>query len=251
MKLFQLAYACKIYGGFRRFDDSYSAFLKETGGTLDFDNKVHMKALLVWLRLWGCRQFADAHEELAAESIRGWAGRWESKLPGRSAALDRLSDADIEEAADAFADLWRCLASKKTHDGKQQDVRAGPTGAAKILFAARPTVFPPWDAAIRKALRFDGSGPSYGRYLTQVRCQIKQLCAEAAKLGIPAESIPRELGRPGSTLPKLIDEYNWVTATRTVSVRLANGVAGFVVKRLDVTPQRLHSKGGSSSSTAG
>lgn len=214
MKLYQLAYACKIYGGLTGLDASYFAFLNETGGTLDFDSKVHMKALLVWLRSWGCRQFALAHEGLAVESILRWARRWESKLPGRSAALDRLSDADIEEAADAFADLSRCLASKKTRDEEQQDVRVGPTGAAKILFAARPTVFPPSDGAIRKALGFDGGRPSYRRYLAEVRDQIRQLCAEASEVGIPAESIPLEVGRPRSTLPKLIDEYNWVTATK-------------------------------------
>jgi hypothetical protein len=214
MKLYQLAHACKIYGGLTGFDASYFAFLNETGGTLDFDSKVHMKALLAWLRSWGCRQFALAHEGLSVESILRWARRWESKLPGRSAALDRLSDADTEEAADAFADLSRCLASKRTRNGQQYDVEIGPTGAAKILFAARPTVFPPWDEAIRKALGFDGGRSSYRRYLAEVRDQIKQLCAEAAKLGIAAESIPLELGRPRSTLPKLVDEYNWVTATQ-------------------------------------
>lgn len=214
MKLYQLAYACKIYGGLTGFDARYFAFLNETGGTLDFDSKVHMKALLVWLRSWGCRQFALAHEGLAVESILRWARRWESKLPGRSAALDRLSDADIEEAADAFADLSRCLASKKTRDEEQQDVRVGPTGAAKILFAARPTVFPPWDDAIRKTLGFDGGRPSYRRYLAAMRNQLRELCAEASEVGIPAESIPLEVGRPRSTLPKLIDEYNWVTATK-------------------------------------
>jgi hypothetical protein len=216
MRLFQLAYACKIYGGFRRFDAAYVAFLGVTGGTSNFSSKVHMNALLVWLRKWGCRQFALAPDDLAAESIPRWARRWESKLPGRSAALDRLSDADIEEAAAAFADLSRCLASKKrTRNGRQYDVHVGPTGAAKILFAARPMVFPPWDEAIRNNLGFDGSRRSYCEYLAEVRKQIKQLCGEAAELGIPAESIPLEVGRPGSTLPKLVDEYNWVTATAT------------------------------------
>jgi hypothetical protein len=214
VKLYQLAYACKMYGDLTAFDASYFAFLDETGGTLDFNSRVHMKALLVWLRSWGCRQFALAHEGLAVESILRWARRWESKLPGRSAALDRLSDADIEEAAAAFADLSRCLAAKKARDGRPHDVRVGPTGAAKILFAARPMVFPPWDEAIRKTLGFDGSHRSYRRYLSEVRDQVRQLCAEAAELGIAAESIPREFGRPRSPLPKLVDEYNWVTATK-------------------------------------
>jgi hypothetical protein len=170
MKLYQLAYVCRAYGDLTSFDAGYLAFLDETGETLDFNSTVHMNALLVWLRKWGCRQFALAPDDLAAESIPRWARRWESKLPGRSAALNRLSDADIEETAAAFADLSRCLASKKrTHNGRQYDVHVGPTGAAKILFAARPRAFPPWDDAIRKTLGFDGSRPSYRRYLAEVR----------------------------------------------------------------------------------
>jgi hypothetical protein len=217
MRLFQLAYVCRTYGGLTQFDAGYLAFLDETGETLDFNSTVHMKALLVWLRSWGCRQFGVAYDGLAAESIFRWAKQWESKLPDRLATLDRLPDRDIEEAGDAFAHLSRCLASRRTRNDNQYDVQVGPTGSAKILFAARPRAFPPWDDAIRNNLGFDGSRRSYCEYLAEVRTQIKQLCGEAAELGIPAESIPLEVGRPRSTLPKLVDEYNWVTATRGFS----------------------------------
>jgi len=49
-----------------------------------------------------------------------------------------------------------------------------------------------------------------------VRDEVAQLRNEAAQLGIPPEDIPGELGRPTSTLPKLIDEYNWVTITKNL-----------------------------------
>jgi hypothetical protein len=211
MKLYELAYICRIYGGFTQFDGTYSALLDKTGLGLDFSDPSHMGTLLVWLRSWGCRQFALDYHHLAAESILGWAKRWEPRLPDRLATLDSLSDEGIQRAGDAYADLSRCLASRRTREGKAYDVQVGPTGAAKIIFAARPRAFPPWDDAIRQKRGYDGSQRSYCKYLVDVREQVRQLCAEGAVLGIPAEDIPRQVGRPQSTLPKLIDEYNWVT----------------------------------------
>jgi hypothetical protein len=85
------------------------------------------------------------------------------------------------------------------------------------MFAARPRAFPPWDDAIRQKRGYDGSQRSYCKYLVEVREQVQQLCTEGAELGISAEDIPRRVGRPRSTLPKLIDEYNWVTLTRGIA----------------------------------
>jgi len=214
MRLFQLAYACRGYSSFTLFDAGYQAFLDKTGGRLDFEDSIHMKALLVWLNSWGCRQFAVDYHDLAAKSIREWAERWKSKLPDVSATLELLSDKEIKEIGNAYADLSKSLASKRARDGNLHDVEVGPTGAAKILFVARPSVCPPWDDPIRVHFRFDGSSNSYCDYLSQVRELVEQLCGEAAELGIPPEEIPLEIGRPTSTLPKLIDEYNWVTVTK-------------------------------------
>ena len=214
MRLFQLACVCRVYGGLTGFDASYHAFLVSTGGKLNFENRIHMEALLVWLNAWGGRQFAVDYHDLAIESIRGWAQWWESRLPDHSMTLESLSDGQIKTVGDAYADLSKRLASKRTRKGSLYDVRVGPTGAAKILFAARPLAFPPWDDLIRAKCGYDGSPRSYCEYLVRVREQISQLCSEAAELGVAAQDIPREVGRPKSTLPKLIDEYNWVTVTK-------------------------------------
>jgi hypothetical protein len=214
LRLHELAYVCRIYGGLTQFDGTYFTFLDETTGNLDFSEPSHMKALLKWLNSWGCRQFAIDYHDLASESIQGWARQWEPRLPDRLATLDRLSDEDIQTAGDAYADLCGRLASRRTREGKTYDVQVGPTGAAKILFAARPRTLPPWDDPIRAKWALDGSRHSYCAYLVRMREEVKQLCHEAAKAGIPAEDIAQEVGRPGSTLPKLIDEYNWVTLTR-------------------------------------
>jgi hypothetical protein len=217
MKLFQLAYVCRAYRDVTHYDAEYLNFLKRTGDKLDFTKPTDMSALLKWLNSWGCRQFAvDCHEQ-AAESIRKWAEKWEPALPKDSMTLDCLSDEDIQVAGDAYGELSKCLASTQTRGGKRHDVRVGPTGAAKILFAARPKAFPPWDEPIRGEFGWDGSPASYCAYLASVREQIRQLCSEAAELGVPPEDIPSAIGRPKSTLPKLIDEFNWITITKDFS----------------------------------
>ena len=216
MRLFELAYACRIYGGRTRFDVGYLDFVDKTGGSLNFMDSAHMKALLVWLNSWGCRQFALDYHKQAAKSIARWAGQWEVSLPDISTTTGLLSDKDIELAGDAYAGLSQCLASKRTLRGSQSIVRVGPTGAAKILFAARPRALPPWDEPIRVKLGFDSSPRSYCDYLGTVRGQVRELISEAASFGVPAHNIPQEVGRPGSTLPKLIDEYNWVTITNGI-----------------------------------
>ena len=225
MRLFQLAYICRVYGGLTGFDKDYQTFLDKTAGRLDFREPTHRKALLTWLNSWGCRQFAIDYHEQASESILEWARRWESSLPDSSWTLDRLSDEDIETVSGAYVDLLQRQASQRTRNRNVCGVRVGPTGAAKILFAARPSAFPPWDDPIRAKLGYDASQHSYRQYLMRVRHQIRQLCSEAAELGIAAQDIPREVGRPKSTLPKLADEYNWVTLTKDFSPPEAEEIA--------------------------
>jgi hypothetical protein len=214
VRLYELAYSCRIYDRLSQPDTPYLAFLDTTAGDPDFSNPSHMSALLEWLNSWGCRQFAIDYHDLASESILGWAKRWEPRLPDRLLTLDRLSDEDVQRAGEAYADLCGRLASRRTREGKTYDVQVGPTGAAKVMFAARPSAFAPWDERIRQERKWDESQCSYCQYLVEVREQVQQLCTEAAELGISAEDIPRQVGRPRSTLPKLIDEYNWVTLTR-------------------------------------
>jgi hypothetical protein len=186
VRLYELDYACRIYAGLTGFDNGYLAFLRETDGELDFKNPVHVKSLLVWL---------------------------EPSLPDPSTTLSTLSNEDLEAVGEAYADLSGCFASERTRNSGRYKVQVGPAGAAKILFAARPQAVPPWDESIRARLGFDGSARSFCEYLLRVREEISQLRIEAARLGVRPEDIPKEVGRPKSTIPKLIDEYNWVAIT--------------------------------------
>ncbi len=117
--------------------------------------------------------------------------------------------------ADAYGDLRERAASQRIlKDGRVSIVTVGATGAAKALHALRPATLPPWDDPMRAALGLDGTRDSYLEYLRQVQATCRSIEAEAAQHGIAARDIPKALGRPKSSLPKMIDEHYWITLTR-------------------------------------
>jgi hypothetical protein len=67
---------------------------------------------------------------------------------------------------------------------------------------------------MRKKYGLDGSGRSYCAYLQGVGEQLRALGSDGAKHGIALNDLPAAIGRPQSSLPKLIDEFNWVTISR-------------------------------------
>lgn len=213
MHLFELAYSCRLYGHFSGFDTSLVRFRHRVTPELDPWSDVHRAWLFEWLNSWGCRQFAkEHHATTASTSLVHWADDWVARLPPPTAQLTDLSTADLESAAEAYAALRDSLASRRSQpSGRIDPVTFGPTGAAKTLFALRPEVFPPWDDPIRVQLRFGADATSFRAYLVGVADQLRQLSAEA---GVPVSALPALVGRPESSPPKLIDEYNWVVITR-------------------------------------
>jgi hypothetical protein len=108
----------------------------------------------------------------------------------------------------------------KTRGSRSLVVTYGPTGSAKTLFALRPMLVPPWDDPIREALGFIGDLGSFRVYLTGVAEQLRSVASEA---GVPVSALPALVGRPDSSPPNLIDEYNWVTITRKLHPLEADG----------------------------
>jgi hypothetical protein len=90
-------------------------------------------------------------------------------------------------------------------------VAFGDTAAAKLLFALRPQVFPPWDESIRLAFGRPGGADAYARLL---RLSAAALDGLAARLAVGVSDLPESLGRPGSSPPKLVDEFLFVRITR-------------------------------------
>lgn len=210
-RLFEIAYACRLYAEFTEYDEALDELQEMTGRKLDLTNSAHRKALLRWLNAWGCRQFAIEHHPDASRALEAWAGRCLPLLPPPDAALAELTAHDLDDATRAYEDLAQARASVRQRGRKEYPVSFGPTGAAKTLYALRPEVFPPWDEPIREALGLDGSGESYRRFLESVQLAIQSLISEAREHGIHPQDIPRAISRPGSSLPKLMDEFYWVT----------------------------------------
>ncbi len=88
IRLYGLAYACRLYGTFTEFDSSIKEFRRETAQTVDLENQAHRKALLVWLNSWGCRQFAKEYHRMASEALLEWGGA----LPGPVTSTGRRTE---------------------------------------------------------------------------------------------------------------------------------------------------------------
>jgi hypothetical protein len=90
-------------------------------------------------------------------------------------------------------------------------VSIGPTAASKVLFALKPEALLPWDDAMRKHFRCDGSAESYARFLGIVRALAIGIGAQCEINGFPIDRLPKELKRPGATVVSLLNEYLWVS----------------------------------------
>lgn len=179
---------------------------------MDFRNDHHLQELLHWLNGWGCRQFAKQYHSVAMQEIGDWADAWEGRLPTVDTHVAQLSDDAIDAIGEAFADLSRRQASVRNRKLGESPVTVGATGAAKILFAARPHAIAPWDDKIRKSLHFDQETAPFSAFTKLVRKQVRHVTEEASRFGV--SDLPKELDRPFSSLPKLIDEYYFITCTR-------------------------------------
>jgi len=226
MKLFEIAFACYIYGQMSDYDSSYCDFLKATNHKPDIKIAEHRIELLKWLNKWGCRQFAKNYHRLASEEIRTWYEQFNGLLfPTRKTLLE-LSDDEAAVASKAYADLAERKASKRnTKSGGKSDVMIGPTGAAKILFAIRPNALPPWDDPIRPRLKLDGSAKSYVSYLGIVKREIEELGKACERNGYSLLDLPKLVDKPTSSLAKLIDEYFWVTISRKCPAPASDSLA--------------------------
>jgi hypothetical protein len=216
MTLAELAFGCYIYAALIGEDDGgYSQLLAQTNQQLDLSEDQHCKSLLVWLNKWGCRQFKKSQHELAATEIKAWYSEFGPKLFPRPKSLLLLTEHDLSTIDAAYGDLVNRIASVRTMGGgAESKVRVGPVGTAKILFAVRPNALMLWDNPILEALGLDGSAASYVSYLRKATKWLNELADECQRHGIEIAALPSLLGRPRSYLPKLIDEYLWVTVSQ-------------------------------------
>ena len=214
MKLLHLKIACYLYNQFTGYDDNYLQ-LSKAYPNLDLNQNTHIKALLKWLRSWGCRQFKSDDEKLSVNSIMDWYSSKKAKIPHSG---EHLIDYDLannkELVIEIFDDLLARKAATKQREKHDIDVRIGPVGAAKILFALRPNLFSPWDTPIYKKFQLTDNGSGYVGYLARIQNDLLEIRDEMKNTNISWDNLFGYLEKKHSSYPKLIDEYYWTTVTR-------------------------------------
>jgi hypothetical protein len=171
---------------------------------VDLNDEAHRLAAITWLRAWGCRHLRRADTLRTDEALRTWWATWSGQLPGGQATLTGLGEADLVSAGRAYDALRTAPAARRSVKGSDIDVAFGDTATAKLLFAVRPQVFPPWDEMIRLAFGKPGGSAAYVRLL---RLSAAALDGLAGRLAVPVSELPETLGRPESTPPKIVDEF--------------------------------------------
>jgi hypothetical protein len=135
MRLFELAYACKIYGA--SFDLALSNFRNDVQPKFNVKNADHRNRLLKWLNDWGCRHLAKDYHSVASQALLDWTRTQRfAKMPLRNISLLQLSDANIRSIQECFDDLATRIASQRNTRRGPVQVHFGSTATAKTLFSA-------------------------------------------------------------------------------------------------------------------
>ena len=192
-------------------DASSQRLARATGGHVDLAVEAHRLAAISWLRSWGCRHLRRADTPLTSQALRTWWDDWGAQLPGDHETLTGLGEAGLVVAGRAYAALRAAPAARRSVKGRDLDVAFGDTATAKLLFAIRPQIFPPWDEAIRLAFGRPGGADAYVRML---RLSAAALDGLAERLAVGVSDLPQVLGRPASSPPKLVDEFLLIRITR-------------------------------------
>jgi hypothetical protein len=209
MTIIELKIACYLYERFTDYDKSYRNL--RAIEVLDLNIREHIGKLLEWLRSWRCRQFKTDDTEMSIKQLTEWYSKDYELLPPSELYLLNGDKAIFNQTIDIFNRLQNTKISERYNS--TSDVTVGPVGAAKILFALRPNFYSPWDRPISQSKGYQLDGRGYVSYLNDIQETLKEIEKECIAMGIELNDLIKITNRPISSLPKLIDEYNWVTIT--------------------------------------
>jgi len=221
----KLAVAGLLFNSLTPYNTSLMNFRSATSDRIDLTIQEHRDALMNWLNDWGCRHLSKDQHQVASQSILDWYQTNCHTLFSDKTPLWQLEDQEIETAANAYGSLKDSTGAWRVRGGRKLEVRIGATAASKILFAIRPKALMPWDEAMRISFKCDGSPKSYSRYLKAIRNLTSHIGVLCRNKGFQIEDLPRELGRPDSTVLALVNEYIWVTETRKVELPSSSTLA--------------------------
>jgi hypothetical protein len=214
----KLVVADLLFDSLTTYSKSLANFRSATCDKVDLTIQKHRMALLKWLNDWGCRNLSKDQHKTASRSILNWYQMNYADLLDDQKTLWKLEEHEIGNIAHAYGSLKDELGAKRTRYGNESEVHIGPTAASKILFAIMPKAIMPWDDAMRKSFGCDGSPQSYAKYLNAIKhltLYIESLCRSK---GFQIEDLPKELGRPKSTVIELVNEYIWITEAKEINL---------------------------------
>ncbi|MER7783293.1 hypothetical protein ACFYNV_10315 [Streptomyces albidoflavus] len=166
-------------------------------------------AALTWLNSWGCRiRYPRPGEpDLFGPGLRAWTARWCPRLPGPDARLGSLTDEELAPLGDCFAELAAVRAGPA-----ERPRTLGATAAAKLLHGLRPHTLVPWDEAIARKLH---GARDAGAYVAHQRLNGEWARLVLAGSGMDEDGIAMLYGCPGRPLAKMLDDYAYITLTRS------------------------------------
>jgi hypothetical protein len=181
---------------------------RNLGENPDLASEKHQDHLLHFLNAWGClipkKQFPTLKSHLTQ-----WAEKWVTQLPPFGNTIFEITDVQRESIANSFNALLT--------------YRFQQTCVAKTLHVLRPHTLPLWDASIKA--KCCGSerttGHPYLHFINYVIDEIRDLERDVERLGYSLKDVPRLVKRVepyGVSLPKLVDEYHWMTITDRYTV---------------------------------
>lgn len=157
---------------------------------------------LTVLNRWDCRLPTTEGPPGVVAQLKDWAHSCLPCLPAGGRELLNVTHDEWTSIAEAFARL------SELHAGPRR--RLGSTAASKALHAFLPDVVTPWDARIATSLH-GGRGPAEFRAHQSRTVALVAGWIDAA--GAPGHVLPDALGRPGTSLPKLLDELDYLILT--------------------------------------
>lgn len=206
----ELKIACYLYERFTDYDKGYKEL--RSIDALDLRIRNHTEKLLEWLRSWGCRQFKTDNTVMSIENLTDWFLKNYTFLPDPEIGLLDSDEIHFNITTQIFNRLQNTKISERNNS--TSEVTVGPVGAAKILFALRPSFYAPWDRPICQGKGYQLDGQGYVEYLKDIQETLQLLEVECEGNDLGLSDLIKMTNRPISTLPKLIDEFNWVAITK-------------------------------------
>jgi hypothetical protein len=216
MKLYALAYACKLYkeegGENKKFDEAYKNMLQNLGKERNLSSIEQIDALLKFLNRWLCRIPEDNFPSLR-EGLQNWARNWVSRIPpANDQDICSLKPEERAQIGSSYESLLQFGDKLRFQD----------TAAAKTLHALRPNILPIWDREVKakfaKRHERQTRAQLYREFIGEVASEISELREDVERLGLSLSKVPQLLKHDGYSLVKLVDEYEYMTITRKCKI---------------------------------